>query len=116
MERQPINRDDSLREVLLKMAEENPSSLKVMLRILQRFRYQGFHLILQLDDMNIRGIQIWVGYKFHCRGNLDRFIQCIEERDPAMIETINREGSKGRYPHKASLDAKKREFLGNKGS
>jgi len=109
MERQPINWDDSLREVLLKMAEENASSLKLMLRILKRFGYEGFSLILQLDDMNIRGIQIWVGYKFHCRGNFDRFIQCIQKRDLEMIETINCEGSKGRNPHKASGDSRKRE-------
>jgi hypothetical protein len=114
LDRQPINWDDSLREVLLKMAEDNTSALKVMTRMLNRLHYPGLSLLFLLDDMNIRGTQIFVGYKYHCQGDLDRFIDCIRSRDPEMVDAINREGSKGKYPHKAvtqSSEGKKREFL-----
>ena len=110
--------DDSLREVLIKAAEDNPSAVKVLMKIMQKFHYAGFSIILQLDDMNIRGTQIFVGYKYHCRGNLDRFIECINNKDSKMLETINNEGLKGKYPHKAvpgGASSGQREFLSGVG-
>lgn len=109
--RQPIHWDDSLREVMLKMAEDNPSAMRVLMKILGKFGYGGLSLILQMDDMNIRGKQIWVGYRYHCDADISQFIRCIRERDPQMIETINREGRKGMYPHEASRISGKRGFL-----
>lgn len=114
MVRIEINSDDSLREVLLKMSEENPSAMRVMLKIIERLGNSGFSFLLQLDDMNIRGMQIFVGYKYHCGGDLDQFIKCVQEGDPRMVETINKEGRKGRYPHRAvtrGAFAGTREFL-----
>jgi hypothetical protein len=110
--RRPIHWDDSLREVLLKMAEDNPSAMRVLLKILGKTGPGGLSLILQLDDMNIRGKQLWVGYRYHCDADLDRFVQCVKERDPEMIETINREGRKGLYPHEASRLSGQRRFVG----
>jgi hypothetical protein len=112
--RQPIHWDDSLREVTLKMAEDNPSAMRVLMKILGKFGYGGLSLILQMDDMNIRGKQIWVGYRYHCDADIDQFVRCIRDRDPEMIETINREGRKGMYPHKASRVSGKRGFLEKK--
>lgn len=111
--RRPIHWDDSLREVLLKMAEDEPGALRVLLKILGKRGYGGLSLLLQMDDMNIRGKQIWVGYRYHCDADLDRFVECVQERDPEMIETINREGRKGLYPHEASPLSGQRGFLGN---
>ncbi|KKL93772.1 hypothetical protein LCGC14_1871420 [marine sediment metagenome] len=48
-------------------------------------------LINTLDDMNIRGSQIWVGYKDHCGENIELFIRCIQARCPDMVNTINTE-------------------------
>ena len=73
----------------------------MLMKMLRKLSYGAFSIILQMDDMNIRGAQIFVGYKFHCRSDLDLFIGCIENRDRKMLEAINNEGRKGRYPHKA---------------
>lgn len=114
IERLEINADDSLREVIIKAAEDNPAAVKVLMRIMRKLGYEGISVILQMDDMNMRGAQIFVGYKYHCRGNLDHFIECIKNRDVKMLETINKEGLKGRYPHKAVVGGavgNQREFL-----
>ena len=109
--RQPIHWDDSLREVTLKMAEDNSGAMRVLMKILGKFGYGGLSLILQMDDMNIRGKQTWVGYRYHCDADINQFARCIRDRDPAMIETINREGRKGMYPHEASTVSGTRGFL-----
>ena len=51
----------------------------------------GLNLFFRLTDMNIRGPQIWVGYKDHCKENLAMFIECLYSRDADMIATINKE-------------------------
>jgi len=115
IERKPIHMDDSLREVLLKMAEDNPGAMRVLMKILGKFGYGCLSLILQLDSMNIRGKQIWIGYRYHCDADIDRFIRCIRDRDPEMIERINREGQNGMYPHKAGLVLDKRQLFNDEG-
>lgn len=49
--------------------------------------------ILRLDDMNIRGPQIWIGYKDVAKQDMPRFIGLIRKRDPVMITKINVEMS-----------------------
>ena len=41
----------------------------------------GIFDILSLDDMNMRGSQIWVAYKDHCGQDIEKFIACIKERE-----------------------------------
>ena len=114
IERQSINWDDSLKEVLLKMSEQNAGALRIMIRIMNQYGRAGLSHILLLDDMNIRGTQIFVGYKYHCKGNLQTFVKCIKNRDPEMVETINGKASEGMYPHKAlagGVENGRREFI-----
>lgn len=49
----------------------------------------GVILLCHLDDMNIRGSQIWIGYKYHCGQDLDRFMGCVTSRNEDMIAKIN---------------------------
>jgi len=48
-------------------------------------------ILLSLDDMNMRGSQIWVGYKGHCGEDIEKFVQCINDRDSNMVEVVNKE-------------------------
>jgi len=111
LRRVPLNQDDYLRDVLEKMAEDNPGARWILLRILGIYGKPGIRYILILDDMNIRGTQIFIGYKQHCQSDLGRFVECIEQRSPELVETINNEGCKGRYPHKATVCGGVREML-----
>ena len=73
------------------MSEGNPGALSVICQILQADPLEGFMTLLNLDDMNIRGSQIWLGYKDHCREDIKLFIWCVKNRDRNMVETINLE-------------------------
>ena len=63
----------------------------------------GYVLILGLDDMNIRGSQIWIGYKDYCKEDIMKFIQAIKDRDPEMINKINQESLNGNHNDRAVI-------------
>jgi len=96
MSREPIKLTDSLQDVLVTMSEGNPGAINVMMSILEYVGPSiGYMNILSLDDMNMRGPQIWIGYKDHCGQDIKKFVKCIQERDPIMIKAINNGRSKG---------------------
>jgi len=70
------------------MSEGNPGGLSVVAKLL-KLGLRGTVCLLNLDDMNIRGCQIWVGYKDYCKEDIDAFIKAAKERDPKMVEMIN---------------------------
>lgn len=85
--RKDIDFNQDIREVIAQMSEGNPGALNV----LSQLAFTDPSLIATLDDMNIRGPQIWLGYKDHCGQKLERFTRCIRERDQQMLDTINKE-------------------------
>lgn len=89
MSRERIDMNDTTRDVLIKMSEGIPGAISVMMAILTEHP-DGVFRLLELDDMNMRGSQIWIGFKDHCGQDLARFVECVKTRDPAMIETVNR--------------------------
>ena len=93
--REKISITDGIQSVCMKMSEGNIGALTVLMGILKKSPREGFFSVLNLDDMNIRGEQIWLGYKDFCNQDLDRFIECAKKRDKDMIETINKNCSIG---------------------
>lgn len=95
MDRISIQLHDSLIEIVMKISERNPGAIRVILELLETgkkyHKIGGLGLILTLDDMNIWGEQVWIGYQDHCGGDLDKFAKCIMKRDTDMILTINNE-------------------------
>ncbi len=91
--RQRISLDDSIMSILVKMSEGNPGAASVLGKLMQSDNEFGLVLALHLDDMNIRGSQIWVAYKDHCGEDLEKLKAAIVERDPSMIATVNKECS-----------------------
>lgn len=77
-------------ELAVIMSEGNPGALSVLIAIIHKDPVKGMFDILHLDDMNIRGPQIWIGYKDHCGQDLDRFLKALRERDAEMISKINK--------------------------
>ena len=86
--RNKIKLYDTKPSILIKMAEGNPGGLNVLID-LSHTMDDFFTYILSLDDMNIRGSQIWVGYKDYCNQNIDDFKNAIKARDPEMVRVIN---------------------------
>lgn len=96
-----IQLHESFMSINQKMSEGIPGAFRVLfdLSMTGKKYHQmgGIGLILSLDDMNIWGEQIWIGYKDHCGEDLDKFAKCIMNRDADMVLTINNEsGSRER--------------------
>ena len=106
--RKTLNIMGSMQDALIQMGEGNPGGLIVLLQIAKHVQDGFTACILRLDDMNIRGSQIWVGYKDHCNEDLGLFIVSILRRDEEMITTINqvceREGETAVLAGASSID------------
>jgi hypothetical protein len=89
MSRPKIEAHDSLRDIMVKMSQGNPGGLSALIALVKRDEMQGFMRILSLDDMGMRGSQIWVAYKDHCKQDIEAFEKAIDARDPGMVATVN---------------------------
>ena len=89
MNREKINLNDNTMDILFKMSEGNPGAMAVMNQIIQVQSGKGVFTILELDDMNIRGSQIWIAYKDHCQEDIQKFIKLINKRDQDLVNTVN---------------------------
>ncbi len=75
--------------MLVTMSEGNPGAASVLAMLMEDSPETGFMKVLGLDDMNVRGPQIWVGFKDHCKQDLETFKTAISSRDEDMVQTIN---------------------------
>lgn len=99
--RKEVQLNMSFMELIQLFSEGNPGAVTVILELLNRDKNFGFMTLLSLDDMNIRGTQIWIAFKDYCNQDYDKFEKAIKSRDPLMVEKVNAEGMKGNHPHKA---------------
>lgn len=87
--------EDTTKHVIMEMSEGNPGALMVLMQMLS---LGEFVLILSLDDMNIRGTQVSIGFKDFAKQDWVVFLEAVKKRDPAMVEVINNEGRRGNHP------------------
>lgn len=90
MSRPKINISGSTMDLLTTMSEGNPGAITVLMKMIEAGE-ENLILILGLDDMNIRGSQIWVGYKDYCEENIETFLACVRDREQGMVDQINEE-------------------------
>lgn len=79
--------ETTVKDMVLMMCEGNPGALSVIMEILKD--EAGVLWLCHLDDMNIRGSQVWIGFKYYCGQDMKRFVECIKTRDEGMIAKIN---------------------------
>lgn len=91
--RKDLDLSGSLMDVVIEMAEGNPGAATVLANLLNDTpdRVVFLNLILALDDMNIRGSQIWVAFKDFAEKDLKKLKASIRARDPAMLAKVNEE-------------------------
>lgn len=99
--RKEIDIGGTVMDMLMVMSEGNPGAITVLSEMLKSDEALGFFLILGLDDMNIRGTQVWIGYKDYCGQDINKFIEATKNRDPEMVRVINQEGARGNHKDKA---------------
>lgn len=88
--RQKLNRSAGKFGLIFEIGEDNIGAINILKNITaSKGDNQLLETLFDLDDMNIRGEQIWVGFTYHCERDLDVFIEKVRARDPAMVETIN---------------------------
>lgn len=112
--REKIDINDTVIETYIKMAEGNPGAMTAM-GALTTEDPMAFMLILGLDDMNIRGSQIWQVYKYYCNEDVNKFKEVIHNRDKDMVQYINEqnaaEGQEKAVSGGASFDRSKKPDL-----
>jgi hypothetical protein len=98
--RERITLNDSPFDMMIKMSEGNPGAITALAELAKNdpMGMNGVMLILHLDDMGMRGSQIWVAYKDHCKQDIAAFVKAIEDRDPAMVATVNASRGVGDVP------------------
>ena len=74
-------------DAIILMGEGIPGALNVLTEIAGT--PMGVITIMILDDMNIRGGQIWAGYNDFCGRDLDKFIGRVTGRDDKLIGFLN---------------------------
>lgn len=89
--RQKISLHQSVFEIVQIMSEKNPGAMDVLSRTIQAEKSLfPIKTILDLDDMNIRGYQIWLGYKDFCNADIAEFISKVNSRDQGLVDFINK--------------------------
>lgn len=91
VKRQPINPSMSIEDIASTLSEGNIGALTTVLSLVREVGPLAKPFLLRLSEMNIRGPQIWVGYKDHCGCDLSKFIDAISTNDPSFLATINAE-------------------------
>lgn len=80
----------SAQNIILAMIEGNMGAANVLSQVGEKHGFEGLiDVIADLDDMNIRGTQIWIGYKDYCGEDLESFMESVCDRDKDMIQAIN---------------------------
>lgn len=87
-QRQPVELDDTTQDLVIKMAEGNPGALTVLCQLMER-GMEGLMKILDLDDMNMRGSQIWVAFKDYSGQDLSVLIGALHERSQDLVDKVN---------------------------
>lgn len=99
-ERKEVSTND-MKELVVAMAEGNPGAMRVILDLLQGAGGGSFMEVLILDDMNIRGTQVWIAFKDFAKEDMATFVAAIRKRDAEMIRVVNEEGVAGNHDWKA---------------
>lgn len=89
MNREPLDLRMTVKEVIVTMCEGNPGALNVLCSCVEKQGDMAVVTFGHLDDLDIRGDEIWVGYSDYCNKDLDRFIECVCHREQGFIDVVN---------------------------
>ncbi len=91
MERKKVTLGGTLLELIELMAEGNPGAAGVLMQFSKRDPVlRGVAEMLHLDDMNIRGAQIWVAYKDWAGEDIEKLSVGIRGRSWDLVSVVNK--------------------------
>lgn len=82
--------NDTMLDAIMKMTDGNPGAIVGLTSLLKADKTGGM-LLFGLDDMNIRGSQIWQAYKYLYKEDGEKFAKAVGRRDRNMVDFINQE-------------------------
>jgi hypothetical protein len=85
--RAKVPRIATIRETVDLMAEGHPG-VTAVIHLVYRYAAYPIDIIMDLDDMNMRGLQIWHAWDI-CGQDIDMFILRVADRDPKLVEAVN---------------------------
>lgn len=88
--RPKVELEDTMFDVIYKISEGVPGAIVGITQLMQADE-AGFMLLLGLDDMNIRGSQVWEAYKYLYNEDGKKFAEAVKNRDKNMVDFINQE-------------------------
>ncbi len=94
-------------ELLTEMSEGNMGTMAILDRMINKSNLINsvVYTFIDLDDMNMRGDQIWIAFHEYCKNNILKFLDCVQKRDEKMVNYVNNSISKslesGMVYHKA---------------
>lgn len=88
--RPKIELEDTIFDGIYKISEGVPDAIVGITKLVESDE-AGFMLLLDLDDMNIRGSQVWEAYKYLYNEDAKKFAEAVKNRDEKMVNFINEE-------------------------
>lgn len=88
--RPKIELEDTMFDTIYKISEGVPGAIVGITKLMESDE-AGFMLLLGLDDMNIRGSQVWEAYKYLYNEDAKKFAEAVKNRDKNMVDFINQE-------------------------
>lgn len=88
--RPKIELEDTMFDTIYKISEGVPGAIVGITKLMESDE-AGFMLLLGLDDMNIRGSQVWEAYKYLYNEDAKKFAEAVKNRDEKMVNFINEE-------------------------
>ena len=88
--RPKIELEDTMFDAIYKISEGVPGAMVGITKLMESDE-AGFMLLLGLDDMNIRGSQVWEAYKYLYNEAAKKFAKAVKYRDKNMVDFINQE-------------------------
>lgn len=79
-----ITVNDTFEDIIIKLSMGNPGAVTVCASVVNKVGLDGFITLCHLDDMKIRGSNIWICYKEYCNFDIDKFIDLIKKQDHEM--------------------------------
>ncbi|QRM29046.1 hypothetical protein [Microvirga sp. VF16] len=83
-----LSADASMGELITVVSEGHPDSVDILFLVFQHATFPAA-VLLDLDDMNMRGKQIWLAFHQVCDGRITHFILRVTCRDVALVSTVN---------------------------
>lgn len=90
--RKRIQLNQTTQELVVLMSEGNPGAMMVLMELLSKDEH-GLIKVLSLDDMNMRGEQIYLAYKDFADCDFEKFTKAIHERSEHMVAVVNTQTS-----------------------